>query len=50
MLTEYHHNLSSPSNVSRMIKSRMMRLVGQVAHTGIRKCTRFWFESPKLRD
>jgi hypothetical protein len=38
MLTEYHHNLSLPPNVSRMINPRRMRLVGQVTHTGDKIC------------
>jgi hypothetical protein len=45
------HNLYSSPDIIRQIKSWRMRWAGHVARMGEeRKCTRFWWESPKERD
>jgi hypothetical protein len=47
------HNLYSPSNIIRQMKSRRMRWAGHVARRGGgggETCTRFWWESPKEKD
>jgi hypothetical protein len=45
------HNMYSPPDIIRQIKSRRMRWAGHVAHMGEGKmCTGFWWESPKEKD
>jgi hypothetical protein len=45
------HNLYSSPDIIRQVKSRRMSWAGHVARMGgERKCTRFWWESPKERD
>jgi hypothetical protein len=45
------HNLYSPPNIIRQIKSRRMRWAGHVARmAGGETCTGFWWESPKESD
>jgi hypothetical protein len=45
------HNLFSSPNITRMIKSRRMRLVGHVARMReIRTAYKFWLESLIERD
>jgi hypothetical protein len=45
------HNLYSFPDIIRQVKSRRIRWAGHVARMGEeRKCTRFWWESPKERD
>jgi hypothetical protein len=42
------HNLYSPPDIIRQIKSRRMRWAGHVARMGEGEtCTGFWWESPK---
>jgi hypothetical protein len=49
--SEELQNLYYSPHVIRQIKSRRMRWAGHVARMGQeRKCTRFWWESPKERD
>jgi hypothetical protein len=49
--SEELHNLYPSPDIIRHIKSRRMRWIGHVALMGgKRKCTRFWWESPKKRD
>jgi hypothetical protein len=44
-------NLDLSPDIIRQIKSRKMRLVGHVACMGEgKKCTGFWWESPRERD
>jgi hypothetical protein len=48
---EEHHNLYSSPDIIRQVKSRRMRWAGMWhAWERRRKCTRFWWESPKERD
>jgi hypothetical protein len=45
------HYLHSSSDIIRQMKLRRIRWSGHVARIGEeRKCTRFWWESPKERD
>jgi hypothetical protein len=45
------HNLYSSPDIIKQIKSRRMRWARHVARMGEeRKCTRFWWKSPKERD
>jgi hypothetical protein len=45
------HNLYSSPDIIRQVKSRRMRWAGHVARMGEdKKCTMFWWESPKERD
>jgi hypothetical protein len=45
------HNLYSSPDIIRQVELRIMRWAGHVARVGEgRKCTRFWWESPKERD
>jgi hypothetical protein len=45
------HILYSSPNIIRQIKSRRMKWAWHVGHVGEeKKCTRFWWESPKERD
>jgi hypothetical protein len=45
------HNLYSSPDIIRQIKLCRMRWAGHVARMGEgRKCTGFWWESPKERD
>jgi hypothetical protein len=45
------HNLYSSPDIIRQVKSRRMRWAGHVARMGEeRKCTRFWWDSPREGD
>jgi hypothetical protein len=45
------HNLYSSPDIIKQVKSKRMKWAGHVARMGEeRKCTRFWWESPKERD
>jgi hypothetical protein len=49
--SEELHNLYSPPDIIRQIRSRRMRWVGHVAHMGEeRNLCKLWWESPKERD
>jgi hypothetical protein len=43
------YNLYSSPDIIRQVKSRRMGWAGHVAHMGVYKCTRFWWESPMER-
>jgi hypothetical protein len=45
------HNLYSSPDIIKQVKSRRLWWAGHVARMGEeRKCTRFWWETPKERD
>jgi hypothetical protein len=49
--SEELHNFYSCPDIIRQVKSRRMKWAGHVARMEEeKKCTRFWWESPKERD